>query len=144
MNRTELFCVLHRQIDNVNEKLGRSACDDDSEDKKSEEEKEEEKKEHPPLYPAGKLFVLVSDPPGSGKLPENRKDVASGRSSGTYPAFDEVKKVKWELYEADPEDLKEIVVSPWCISDHMIGYLGEGIGNLQRHCEPAFGGSPDE
>jgi hypothetical protein len=110
-------------VENVNEKMGSSLCEGDDKDKESEEEKEEEKKEHPPLYPAGRLFVLACDPPGSGKLPENRSGVASGRSSGTYPTFEEVKKVKWVLHEADQEDLKEIVVSPWCVSDHMIGNL---------------------
>jgi hypothetical protein len=137
-----IFCFAIKQIDNVNEKIGRPLCDNNKTDKESEkeEEKEEEKKEHPPLYPPGRLFVLVSDPPGSGKLPENRNNVASGRSSGTYPTFEEVKKVNWVLHEADQEDLKEIVVSPWCVSDHMLGNIGEGIGHLQRQCEPAFGG----
>lgn len=133
---------MYQQIDKVSEKFGGPLCEDNNKNKESEEEKEEEKKKHPPLYPPGRLFVLISDPPGSGKMPENRKDVASGRSSGTYPTFEEVKKVKWVLHEADQEDLKEIVVSPWCVSDHMLGNLAEGIGNLQRHCEPAFGGPP--
>ena len=129
-----MFCK--EQVENVNEKIGGSLCED--KDKESEKENGEQNKEHPQLYPAGRLFVLASDPPGSGKLPENRSNVASERSSGTYPTFEEVKKVTWVLHEADQEDLKEIVVSPWCISDHMLGTLGEGIGNLQRHCEAAF------
>jgi len=86
--------------------------------------------------------MLAADPPGSGKAPENRSNVPSSRDSGTYPTFEEAKKVTWLLNEADQEDLREIVISPWCVSDHMLGNLGEGIGYFQRHCKPAFGGPP--
>ncbi|XP_024372347.1 uncharacterized protein [Physcomitrium patens] len=140
---------LGKQVKGVSEKIGVPLCennstDEDSEDKNrnKEEEKEEEKKEHPPLYPPGRLFVLTADPPGSGKMPEDRSGIPSSRSSGTYPTFEEAKKVTWTLNEADQEDLEEIVISPWCVSDHMLGNLGEGIGYLQRHCQPAFGGPP--
>ncbi|KAG0581578.1 hypothetical protein KC19_4G262600 [Ceratodon purpureus] len=110
--------------------------------KKKEEKEEKEKKVHPPFYAPGRLLVLAADPPGSGKAPENRSNVPGSRDSGTYPTFDEAKKVTWVMHEADQEDLKEIVISPWCVSDHMLGNLGEGIGYLQRHCKPAYGGSP--
>jgi hypothetical protein len=134
---------LGEQVDNVSEKVGRPLCSDNNSDKEEGKE-QEEKSEHPPLYPPGRLLVLVADPPGSGKLPDSRENVADGRSSGTYPSFEEAQKVNWMLHEADQEDLKEVLVSPWCVSDHMLGYLGEGIGHLQRRCEPAFGGSPLE
>lgn len=68
-------------------------------------------KKHPPFYAPGRLLILASDPPGSGKAPENRSGVPSTRDSGTYPTFEEAKKVTWLLHEADQEDLKEIVVS---------------------------------
>lgn len=126
------------QVQNMHESMG-SPLGNKGDKKESGNEKKEEGKP-PPLFPPGRLLVLASDPPGCGKLPEDRKDVPQQRSSGAYPTFDEAKKVKWVLHEADQEDLSEIVVSPWCVSDHMLGNLGEGIGFLQRHCEPAFGG----
>ena len=145
-----------RQAKDVAGKIGGPFCDNNDKDsgkdgqteegkeetKEEIEEKEEEKKEHPPFYVPGRLLVLAADPPGCGKAPENRSDVPRTRDSGTYPTFDEAKKVTWVMHETEPEDLKEIVISPWCVSDHMLGYLGEGLGYLQRHCEPAFGGPP--
>jgi hypothetical protein len=125
-----------------NDKDSKKDSQDEEEKQEREEKKEKEKKEHPPFYAPGRLLVLAADPPGSGKAPENRSNVPGSRDSGTYPTFDEAKKVKWVMHEADQEDLKEIIISPWCVSDHMLGNLGEGIGYLQRHCEPAFGGSP--
>jgi len=61
---------------------------------------------------------------------------------GTYPTFEEARNVKWDMYEAKQEEIGELVVSPWCVSDHMLGNLAEGIAYLQSQCEPAFGGTP--
>ena len=130
------------QVQDVHEKIGSPLRNNDDSGGKQEETKEEEEKEHPALYPPGRIFVLAADPPGCGKLPTDRNDVPKQRSSGAFPTFEEAKKVKWVLHEADQEELKELVISPWCISDHMLANLGEGLNYLQRNCEPAFGGPP--
>jgi hypothetical protein len=41
------------------------------------------------------------------------------------------------MHEADQLEVEEIVVSPWCVTDHMLGNLSEGIYYLQRQCSPA-------
>lgn len=108
--------------------------DDESEEK----QEEEEKAEHPPLYAPGKLLVLSADPPGCGKMPEQRSGVPDARNLGTYPTFDEAKNVSWLLHVADQEDLSEIVISPWCVTDHMLGNIGQGIYYMQRQCSPSM------
>ncbi|KAL3691228.1 hypothetical protein R1sor_004879 [Riccia sorocarpa] len=91
----------------------------------------------PPFYPPGRLLVLGSEPPGCGKMPEQRSDVNSQRNYGCYPTFDEAKTIRWVMHEVEQEELEEIVVSPWCVSDHMLGNLCEGIGYFQGHCSAA-------
>lgn len=102
----------------------------------NESNQEGEKKEPPCLYPPGKLYVLACDPPGCGKKPEQRSDVPEMRNYGAYPTFDESREGTWVLHKADQEDFSTIVVSPWCISDHMLGSLQDGIYQLQRQCHP--------
>ncbi|KAL2622729.1 hypothetical protein R1flu_002934 [Riccia fluitans] len=101
-------------------------------------EQKEEQGSVPPFYPPGRLLVLGSEPPGCGKMPEQRSNVASERNYGCYPTFDEAKRIRWVMHEVEQEELEEIVVSPWCISDHMLGNLCEGIGYFQGHCSPAL------
>eukprot|EP00897_Mesotaenium_endlicherianum_P001926 jgi/Mesen1/1761/ME000014S01171 len=101
---------------------------------------EREKKDEPlMLHPPGKLYVLTSDPPGQGKLPENRDGLPQQRSLGTYPDFEESKHGKWVLTEARQEDFDTLIVSAWCISDHMPGVVFEGLSYLQRHAPPLLG-----
>ncbi|CAM6084576.1 unnamed protein product [Calypogeia fissa] len=90
-----------------------------------------------PLHPPGRLLVMGSDPPGCGKMPEQRSKVAPQRNYGSYPNFDEAKKITWRMFEAQQEDMEEIIVSPWIISDHMLGNLCEAIGYFQACCPPA-------
>ncbi|KAG6545309.1 hypothetical protein Mapa_013271 [Marchantia paleacea] len=110
-----------------------------NENRDEKDEEEEDKGPMPTLYPPGKLLVLGSDPPGCGKMPEQRNDVASQRNYGTYPTFDEAKNIRWIMHEAQQEELEEIVVSPWCISDHMLGNMCEAIGYFQGQCPAAMG-----
>jgi hypothetical protein len=129
----------------VNKKMGSPIPRSEEEDGENGSEKkgnEEEKREHPPMYPPGRLLVLASEPPGCGKSPEQRSDVPQQRNMGTYPTFEEARNVKWDMYEAKQEEIAELVVSPWCVSDHMLGNLAEGIAYLQSQCEPAYGGVP--
>lgn len=97
---------------------------------------EEEKDPAPALYPAGRLLVLAADPPGCGKIPEIRSNVPQQRNYGAYPSFEESLKTKWSLLEAKHEEFLKLVISPWGISDHMLGNLCEGLGYLQSNCPP--------
>lgn len=114
------------------------AKDDEKPDKEERDNKREEKEEFPPLYAPGRILVLAASPPGCGKMPEQRSGVAAERKLGTYPTFEEAKKVQWVMHEADQLEVEEIVVSPWCVTDHMLGNLSEGIYYLQRQCSPAL------
>ncbi|MCO5613540.1 hypothetical protein L7F22_067817 [Adiantum nelumboides] len=97
---------------------------------------QQQKVEPPPLFPAGRLLVLAADPPGYGKIPENRSNVPKQRDYGAYPSFEESLKTTWTLREARHEEFLTLVISPWCVSDHMLGNLCEGLGYLQSHCPP--------
>lgn len=133
------------QAASAKEALGLTGDSDEKNDGKEErherkEEKQEEKEEkakHPPLFAPGRLFVLSSDPPGSGKKPEQRSGVPDARNLGTYPDFEEVKNVKWVMHEADQKQLSEIVISSWCVTDHMLGNIGQGIYYFQTQCQPS-------
>ncbi|BBN10390.1 sn1-specific diacylglycerol lipase [Marchantia polymorpha subsp. ruderalis] len=111
-----------------------------NENRDEQDEKQQNSDPMPPLYPPGRLLVLGCDPPGCGKMPQQRSDVATQRNYGTYPTFDEAQSIRWIMHEAQQEDLAEIVVSPWCISDHMLGNMCEAIGYFQAQCPPAMGG----
>ncbi|KAI5078779.1 hypothetical protein GOP47_0006450 [Adiantum capillus-veneris] len=97
---------------------------------------QQQKLDPPALYPAGRLLVLVADPPGCGKIPENRSNVPQQRNYGAYPSFEENLNTKWTLREARHKEFLQLVVSPWSVSDHMLGNLSEGLGYLQSHCPP--------
>ena len=93
---------------------------------------DEEPQEPLKLYPPGRLFVLHSDPPGCGMMPQTISEAPQQRQYGTFPTFEQSQKVSWVMNEADQEEFGEIVVSPWCISDHMPGMICVGIEAMQR------------
>ncbi|MCO5611698.1 hypothetical protein L7F22_065956 [Adiantum nelumboides] len=99
--------------------------------------KEGTKKRPPPaLYPPGRLLILAASPPGCGKKPESRSNVPQQRNFGAYPTFEQSLVTKWALHEGQHEEFLELVVTPWGVSDHMLGNLCKGLGFLQRQCPP--------
>ncbi|KAH7314611.1 hypothetical protein KP509_21G010600 [Ceratopteris richardii] len=113
--------------------------EDNGEDGKESHQNEDGQtqcKRPPALYPAGRLLVLAADPPGCGKIPGFRSGVPQQRNYGAYPSFEDSLKVRWSLHETKPDEFLKLVISPWGISDHMLGHLCEGIGYLQAHCPP--------
>eukprot|EP00850_Spirogloea_muscicola_P010125 SM000058S18555 [mRNA] locus=s58:549465:552515:- [translate_table: standard] len=90
----------------------------------------------PTLHPPGRLFCLTSDPPGSGLIPDNRADAPPERQAGTNPDYQQRRKAQWFLTETTPEDIREIVVSAWCLSDHMMATVLEGLDYHQRRAPP--------
>lgn len=88
------------------------------------------------LYAPGNLLSIYCDPPACGKMPGNRPSVPQQRQFGAFPTFEEAKNGKWKLMKVDPESLNEIVISPWCISDHMPGAVNFGLDSLQRVAPP--------
>ncbi|KAJ7532751.1 hypothetical protein O6H91_13G018300 [Diphasiastrum complanatum] len=103
------------------------------EDVNTTEENGDEDEKPLQLHPPGKLIVLASDPPGSGKKPTMRSDVAQQRNYGAYPSFEEARNTKWIAKVAKQEDITSIVISPWSISDHMLGTLCEGMCYFQGY-----------
>ncbi|GJP48669.1 hypothetical protein CLOM_g7954 [Closterium sp. NIES-68] len=106
-----------------------------AEQQESGREKQQQEEFAPPLYPPGRLLMLCCDPPGCGHRPTTRKDVHAQRQFGVFPSHDEVagRRMRWQVVEVQQEAVREIVVSPWCISDHMPGTMGEGLNWIMAH-----------
>ncbi|CAI5531716.1 unnamed protein product, partial [Closterium sp. Naga37s-1] len=101
----------------------------------SAHEKQQQEDFAPPLYPPGRLLMLCCDPPGCGHRPTTRKEVHPQRQFGVFPSHEEVAggHMRWQVVEVQQEAVREIVVSPWCISDHMPGTMGEGLNWIMAH-----------
>ncbi|CAI5991024.1 unnamed protein product [Closterium sp. NIES-64] len=101
----------------------------------SAHEKRQQEDFAPPLYPPGRLLMLCCDPPGCGHRPTTRKEVHPQRQFGVFPSHEEVAggDMRWQVVEVQQEAVREIVVSPWCISDHMPGTMGEGLNWIMAH-----------
>ncbi|CAI5487346.1 unnamed protein product [Closterium sp. Naga37s-1] len=101
----------------------------------SANEKQQQEDFAPPLYPPGRLLMLCCDPPGCGHRPTTRKEVHPQRQFGVFPSHEEVAggHMRWQVVEVQQEAVREIVVSPWCISDHMPGTMGEGLNWIMAH-----------
>ena len=84
------------------------------------------------MFPPGALLVLSCDPPGCGLVPSSRGEkVPQQRQYGVFPGYREAKGVTWQLSRASVDDMRDIVVSPWCLSDHMPGFLLEGLYRMR-------------
>ncbi|EFJ22158.1 hypothetical protein SELMODRAFT_451449 [Selaginella moellendorffii] len=97
------------------------------EEGKCEGESSIEKKGPVVLYPPGRLLVLSSSPPGCGVTPGQRSGVAEQRNYGAFPTFEQAKNVEWTMHEASPDEFSQMILSPWAVSDHVLGNVCEGI-----------------
>eukprot|EP00270_Netrium_digitus_P008497 TRINITY_DN2544_c0_g1_i4.p1 TRINITY_DN2544_c0_g1~~TRINITY_DN2544_c0_g1_i4.p1 ORF type:complete len:338 (+),score=64.40 TRINITY_DN2544_c0_g1_i4:156-1169(+) len=83
------------------------------------------------LYPPGRLLLLHCSPPGCGSRPTTHTDGPKEREYGTFPSFKEFQRSQWNMFDVDQEHVGPIIVSPWCVSDHMLSTVCQGINRLQ-------------